>query len=204
MHERRRWGHSGEGRGRRRCRRPRGRGRGRGNVVPGPLSRPAPAARRVIASLGQASRVRPLLHTAPPAPTPLPSRPGARSGPFVRSLYSFSAARAPSTLITTRFLCPRCTPPPAQSASRRLLRPLGTFINVLCMLPSMHECRPLGPVLVLDTCSLGAIVKRKGLWNSVFLVQWFVDGSICSPEPECIKRQLTNFRRKQIKGMKIL
>lgn len=47
-----------------------GRQGGRANVVP--LSRAAPAARRVIASPRQASRVRPLLHTVPSGP-PSPS-----------------------------------------------------------------------------------------------------------------------------------
>lgn len=55
------------GRGRsRRCGRGGGQG-GRASVVP--LSWAAPAARRVIASPGQASRVRPLLHTTPSGPT---------------------------------------------------------------------------------------------------------------------------------------
>lgn len=109
--------------------------RGRGNVVsPGPFSWPAPAARRVIASPRQASRVRPLLHTISLAPLPfsylllfspfLSAMPGARSGSSVLD-------RAPLLLssrswITTRFLPPRCTPraaPPAQSASSPLLQP---------------------------------------------------------------------------------
>lgn len=50
----------------RRCRRGSEQG-GRTNVVP--LSRAAPAARRMIASPGQASRVRPLLHTTLSGPT---------------------------------------------------------------------------------------------------------------------------------------
>ena len=108
VHERGRWGHrsgagdpeSGVG----------GTGemkkRGRGNVVsPGPFSWPAPAARRVIASPGQASRVRPLLHTIPLAPlllsSPLLSSPRClvldRAPPCCRcSLYSYPAARVPS------------------------------------------------------------------------------------------------------------
>lgn len=76
-------GHRCTGRGiARRCRRGSEQG-GRANVVP--LSRAAPAARRVIASPGQASRVRPLLHTTPSGPTSPSWRSLARS--LARSVH---------------------------------------------------------------------------------------------------------------------
>lgn len=79
-----------------RCRRHKGeveeRKRQRG--LSGLLSWPAPAARRVIASPGQASRVRPLLHTIPLAPLLLFAMPGARSGPSVLLLPLLLSSRS--------------------------------------------------------------------------------------------------------------
>lgn len=82
-----------------------------------PLSWPAPAARRVIASPGQASRVRPLLRaisTPPPPPGPLLSpEPGARSGPtalpplYLLYLFFSSVPRRPPRALLV-------TPPPSQ------------------------------------------------------------------------------------------
>lgn len=102
--------------------------RGRGNVVsPGPFSWPAPAARRVIASPRQASRVRPLLHTIPLAPLPfsyllssplLSAMPGARSGPSVLPLLLSNRS-----WITTRF---------HRDVHRALRRPRSPLLHHCC------------------------------------------------------------------------
>lgn len=69
-----------------------------------PLSWPAPAARRVIASPGQASRVRPLLRAIS---TPPPARPS----PLPRAWRSIGPHRSPSSLsaLSLFFLCPSST-----------------------------------------------------------------------------------------------
>lgn len=104
----------------------------------GPLSWPAPAARRVIASPGQASRVRPLLRTisTPPLPRPpLFPETGARSGPthcsrspsLLHPLPLFPAARwfprRPPRALLVLVRAPPPSQPPSPLFSHHRLAP---------------------------------------------------------------------------------
>lgn len=116
----------------------------------GPLSWPAPAARRVIASPGQASRVRPLLRTisTPPLPRPpLFPETGARSGPthcsrsLLHPLPLFPAARwFPLSLVDHHALSSsssvhrRPRSPPRLSSLIIDSRPLGEYASIVCLL----------------------------------------------------------------------
>lgn len=117
----------------------------------GPLSWPAPAARRVIASPGQASRVRPLLRTisTPPSPAspfprdwrsigphsllPLPLPPPSAASFSSRSVVSSIPRRPPRALLVL-VRAPPPSQPPRLSSLIIDSRPLGEYASIVCLL----------------------------------------------------------------------